>query len=42
MDLFNDIQNLINKLNNSISLLSRYGKELAAAERDYSMPFGYE
>ena len=42
MDLFNDIQNLINKLNNSISLLSKYGKELADAERDYKMTLRQE
>lgn len=35
MDLFNDIQNLIQRLNNSVNLLRKYGNELAEAERDY-------
>ena len=42
MDLFNNIQELILKLNNSISLLSKYDKELADAERDYKMTLRQE
>ena len=37
MDLFNDLQELTQKLNTSISLLAKYGKELAEAERDYKI-----
>ena len=37
MDLFNDIQDLTNKLNNAIKLLAKYGKEFADAERDYKI-----
>ena len=37
MDLFNDIQELILKLNNSINLLAKYGRELSIAERDYKI-----
>lgn len=36
-NLFNDIQELIKKLNNSINILAKYGKELAEAERDYKI-----
>lgn len=37
MDLFNQIQELTSKLNTSISLLARYGKELAETEREYKI-----
>lgn len=37
MDLFNDIQNLIQRLNASVKLLSQYGKDLSIAERDYKV-----
>lgn len=42
MDLFNNIQELILKLNNSISLLARYGKELSIAEKDYKITLRQE
>lgn len=42
MDLFNEIQNLILKLNQSIKLLAKYGKELAEAERDYKITLRQE
>lgn len=35
MDLFNNIQELILKLNNSIKLLSKYGRELSEAEKRF-------
>lgn len=37
MDLFNDLQNLTNRLNQSIKLLAQYGKELAQAEMKYKI-----
>lgn len=37
MDLFNDIQNLIQRLNSSVKLLKQYGQDLAIAERDYKI-----
>lgn len=37
MDLFNDLQTLTNKLNQSIKLLTQYGKELAEAEKNYKI-----
>ena len=37
MDLFNDLQILTNKLNQSIKLLAQYGKELAEAEMKYKI-----
>lgn len=37
MDLFNEIQKLIQELNAGINLLARYGKELALKERDYKI-----
>lgn len=37
MDLFNDLQILTNKLNQSIKLLAQYGKELALAEMKYKI-----
>lgn len=42
MDLFNDIQNLIQRLNNSVKLLSKYGNELAETERDYKITLRQE
>ena len=42
IDLFNDIQNLIQRLNNSVKLLSKYGNELAEAERDYKITLRQE
>lgn len=37
MGLFNDIQKLTLKLNNSIRLLSKYGRELSEAEKNYKI-----
>jgi ribosomal protein L31E len=37
MDLFNDLQNLIKRLNTSIELLKKYGNDYAEAERDYKI-----
>lgn len=37
MDLFNDLQMLTNKLNQSIKLLAQYGRELADTEKDYKI-----
>ena len=42
MDLFNDIQELINKLNVSIKTLAKNGKALAEAERDYKITLRQE
>ena len=42
IDLFNDIQDLTNKLDVSIKQLARYGKELAEAERDYKITLRQE
>ena len=42
MDLFNDIQELTNRLNASIKQLAKYGKELAEAERDYKIALRQE
>ncbi|MBR4486781.1 hypothetical protein IKS57_05585 [bacterium] len=42
MDLFNDIQNLISKLNTSIIKLKQYGNELAETERDYKITLRQE
>ena len=42
MDLFNDIQVLTQKLNQSIKLLAQYGNELAEAERDYKITLRQE
>jgi len=42
MDLFNDLQELIRKLNTSIKLLAKYGKELAETERDYKITLRQE
>ena len=37
MNLFNDLQNLIQRLNTSVRKLSDYGNELAMNERDYKV-----
>ena len=42
MDLFNDLQELIKKLNQSIKLLAKYGNEFAEAERDYKIALRQE
>lgn len=42
MDLFNDLQALTNRLNQSIKLLARYGRELAESERDYKITLRQE
>lgn len=42
MDLFSDIQELINKLNVSIKTLAKNGKALAEAERDYKITLRQE
>jgi len=42
MDLFNDIQNLIEKLNISIKTLKKNGQVLAEAERDYKITLRQE
>jgi hypothetical protein len=42
MDLFNDIQELIEKLNTAIKSLAKKGQELAEAERDYKITLRQE
>lgn len=42
MNLFNDIQELIEKLNTSIKSLAKNGKALAEAERDYKITLRQE
>ena len=42
MDLFNDLQALTNRLNQSIKLLAKYGRELAETERDYKITLRQE
>lgn len=37
MNLYNDIQDLTNRLNQAIKLLAKYGREFAEAERDYKI-----
>lgn len=37
MDLYNDIQSLTLKLNQSIKLLAQYGREYAEAEKNYKI-----
>lgn len=36
-DLFNNIQDLTRRLNQSINLLAKYGKEYAEAEKNYKI-----
>ena len=42
MDLFNDLQDLIRKLNQAIELLRKYGNEYAETERDYKITLRQE
>ena len=42
MELFNDIQELIEKLNVAIKSLAKKGQELAEAERDYKITLRQE
>ena len=42
MDLFNDIQDLTNKLDVSIKKMVSYGKELAEAESEYKITLRQE
>ena len=42
IDLFNDIQDLTNKLDTSIKQMAEYGKELAECERDYKITLRQE
>lgn len=42
IDLFNDIQDLTAKLSEAINKMSKYGKELAEAERDYKITLRQE
>ena len=41
-ELFNDLQALTKKLNTSISILAKYGKEYALAERNYKISLRQE
>ncbi len=42
MDLFNEVQNLINKLNQAIRLLGQYGREFAESEKNYKITLRQE
>ena len=42
MNLYNDIQDLTNRLNQAIKLLAKYGREFAEAERDYKISLRQE
>ena len=42
MDLENQVNDLCNKLTQSIKILAKYGKELAEAERDYKITLRQE
>lgn len=42
MDLYKDICELINKLNQSINMLGKYGKELAETEKEYKIKLRQE
>lgn len=42
IELFNDLQGLTIKLNTSINVLAKYGKDLAEAERDYKITLRQE
>lgn len=42
MELENQVNDLCNKLTQSIKLLAKYGKELAEAERDYKITLRQE
>ena len=37
MDLFNEIQSLTERLNHSINVMAKYGKDYAETERDYKI-----
>lgn len=41
-DLINNILSLTNKLNTSITILAKYGRELAETERDYKITLRQE
>lgn len=41
-ELFNDLQALTGKLNTSINLLAKYGKEFAETEKDYKITLRQE
>ena len=42
MDLYNDLQSLIERLNTSVKMLRKYGQELAECERDYKITLRQE
>lgn len=42
MDLFNDLQDLIRKLNQAINLLGKYGNEYAETEKNYKITLRQE
>lgn len=42
MDLVNDLETLITRLNSSVKKLMQYGNELAEAERDYKITLRQE
>lgn len=42
MNLFNDLQMLTDRLNNSVKQLAKYGQELAECERDYKITLRQE
>jgi len=42
VELFNDLQGLTIKLNTSINLLAKYGKDFAEAEKDYKITLRQE
>lgn len=42
MDLFTEIQDLIERLNTSVNLLRKFGNELAEAEKDYKITLRQE
>ena len=42
MNLYNDIQDLTNRLNQAIKLLAKYGREFAETERDYKIQLRQE
>ena len=42
MELENQVNDLCNKLTQSIKILAKYGKELAEAERDYKITLRQE
>lgn len=42
MDLYNDLQSLIERLNTSVKMLRKYGNELAESERNYKITLRQE